>query len=136
MKKATFLLLFLFISTVSFAQRSYWLGEFSSGSKVYIALVKNDNRHGLHIRMYNTGNNSSVLIYAKKKNNSETYKLEKKYGGWSDKNYLAFSEILGKNNGYLVINEKPLSIKRINRSDIPEYIKGSRTEYKRSYVTN
>ncbi|CAM1367183.1 hypothetical protein TOREUM_30691 [Tenacibaculum litoreum] len=136
MKKTTLLFLFVFISAISFSQRTYWLGEFKSGSKIYLALIKNDKNHGLHIRMYNTNNDRAVLIYANKKKNSETYKLQKKYGGWSDKNYLTFSNLLGKDSGYLVMNSKPLSIKKISRNDIPNYIKGSRTEYKRTYVKN
>ena len=136
MKKTTLLFLFLFISAISFSQRTYWLGEFKSGAKIYLALIKNDDNHGLHVRMYSTHNDRAVLIRANKKKNSETYNMQKKYGGWSDKNYLAFSNLLGEGKGYLVMNGKPLSIKKISRSEIPEYIKGSQTEYKRTYVTN
>lgn len=125
----------LLLSFSGFTQtKSYYVGEFSNGEKMYIALYLDDQSFGDHVRIYNTSTDEGHIISIKRHEEYERYYFKKKKG-WSNLVYFQYSEEyeygLYMLNGK---NEVGLKVYKINRSEIPNYIKSSNTKYERGYV--
>ena len=119
---------FALLAINSFGQnKTYWKKKFKQGT-LYVSFVKSDSQFGPHIREYFTGTNDSYLYVVKYSQGK--YKLQKK-NGWSNRHYIRFS------NGKLIRTSPGMGsveFKRIERSDIPNYIKSRSTRYPRMVV--
>ena len=112
----------------SFGQnKTYWKKKFKQGT-LYVSFVKSDSQFGTHIREYFTGTDDAYLY--KVRYSQGKYKIQKQYG-WSNRHYIKFSK--GK-----LIRTSPrmgsVELKRIERSEIPNYIKSRSTRYPRMVV--
>jgi hypothetical protein len=122
------LISFTILAINAFGQnKTYWMKKFKQGT-LYVSFVKSDSQFGTHIREYFTGTNVASLIEVKYSQGK--YKLQKK-NGWSNRYYIRFS------NGKLVRTSPGMGsveFKRIERSEIPNYIKSRSTRYPRMVV--
>lgn len=116
------------IAINSFGQnKTYWMKNFKKGT-LYVSFVGSDSQFGTHIREYFTGTNEAFL-YAVKYSNGK-YKYETR-NGWSNSYYIRFS------NGKLIRTSPEMGsikFKRIERSEIPNYVKSRSTRYPRYFV--
>ena len=122
------LISFTILAINAFGQnKTYWMKKFKQGTR-YVSFVKSDSQFGTHIRSYFTGTNDASLIEVKYSQGK--YKLQKK-NGWSNRFYIRFS------NGKLVLTSPMGSVefKRIERSEIPNYVKSRSTRYPRKVVS-
>ncbi|MAD96077.1 MAG: hypothetical protein CMB99_02005 [Flavobacteriaceae bacterium] len=112
----------------SFGQnKTYWKKKFKQGT-LYVSFVKSDSQFGTHIREYFTGTDDAYLC--KVRYSQGKYKLQKQ-NGWSNRHYIKFS------NGKLIRTSPRMGsveLKRIERSEIPNYVKSRRTRYPRKVV--
>ena len=126
--KKTILIIISILAMNAYGQnKTYWMKKFKQGT-LYVSFVKSDSQFGPHIRQYFTGTDAAYL-YAVKYSMGK-YKLQKKRG-WSNRHYIYFS------NGKLIYTTPrngSVNMKRIQRSDIPNYIKSRSTRYPRMVV--
>lgn len=122
------LISFTILAINAFGQKkTYWMKKFKQGT-LYVSFVRSDSQFGTHIREYFTGTNEGFLYVVKYSNGK--YKLQKK-NGWSNRHYIRFS------NGKLVRTSPGMGsveFKRIERSEIPNYVKSRSTRYSRMVV--
>lgn len=126
--KQIILLAFALLSMNALGQnKTYWKKKFKQGT-LYVSFVKSDSQFGTHIREYFTGNDDAYLYVVKYSQGK--YKLQKK-NGWSNRHYIKFS------NGKLIRTSPGMgsvAFDRIERSEIPNYIKSRSTRYPRMVV--
>ena len=128
MMRKFLLVSFTLLAINSFGQnKTYWKKKFKQGT-LYVSFVKSDSQFGTHIREYFTGTNDAYLY--KVRYSQGKYKFQKQ-NGWSNRNYIKFS------NGKLIRTSTTMGsveLQRIERSEIPNYVKSRSTRYPRKVV--
>ena len=119
------------MSMSGFAQiKTYYMGEYKSGARTYLALYLDDPTYGDHVRIYSTRTHEGQIISVRE--SKKKYFFRKENLSYSTKVYFQYFDYYKE--GMLFFSEDSgLRMKKIDRSEVPSYI-NSKTVFERSHA--